>query len=268
LIVLALASAFSASACAQGQVSLPDAPAASSQANPVKVIPEAPLLEAELLRHGDDSPSVEVLFASEYLSCRFYEHAVVKHLVRAADGSPHSFFTSVPTNFSSYDLFPNIVHRNNAGEWIRTAIPAIADGWSYVHRYDKGKRFLILMDNIPESPGGETRVVLSEDGGQSWRDGESLRKYVYFDGIQFLPMSSSGSGIAVEYYDGDGGDEDIGYCVFKTTDWGSTWSERAYETNFDTSRFVDTFDGIHTLRNGMTALSDFDLPGFESCAPE
>ena len=225
-----------------------------------------PSLEEALMRHSDRRLPAGVPFPREYLSCQFYEVAIVKRLIRNDDDSPKLFFTSVPTKHASYSLFPNIVHRADGGDWVRTPNPATSDGWTYVYASADGRNLLITMDNIPESPGWETRVVRSEDGGNTWHYGERLRKYVYFDAIQYLHFDDTGEGIAAEFYDGDvGGYDDVGYYIFETTDWGRTWSDRRYAASLDTSGFIDVFDDYEALRKAQIPLSEFDLAGFEDC---
>ena len=226
-----------------------------------------PVLLDELYRHEDRLYPVGVPFPDEDLTCLYFENAVVDHVVRDSSGDPRIVFTSVPTNSASYKLFPNIVHMASAGHWVRTPIPITGDGWTHVHVSEDGRNFLLLMDNVQESAGWETRFVISNDGGETWRYGDSVRKYVYFDVIRYLKMSETGIGTAIEHYEGDiGGYDDIGYYIFETTDWGMTWSDRRFSEEFDTSDYVDVIAGYRQRRLSEQPLSQLSLPGFRSCS--
>lgn len=205
-------------------------------------------------------------FRDEHLACAFYSRAIVDHGVYDADGTPKILFTSVPTNFADYKLFPNIVHAPNNGHWVRTPIPSMGDGWNHVHVSQDGEHWLAIMDNVPESPGSEAQIVVSNDGGNTWSYGESLRKYVYFDGFRYLKLDEKGSGAAIEHYVGDvDGYDQIGYYIYETHDWGVTWSQRSYREAYDTSGYTDTFPGAARMRASRTPLSEISLPGFEGC---
>ena len=165
-----------------------------------------------------------------------------------------------------YFLFPNILIRGSAGNWIRTPIPMAGDGWTHIYQSKEGKRFLITMDNVQESAGWETRVVLSEDSGQTWRYGNSIRKYVYFDIIRYFRMSESGHGTAVEHYTGGvGGYDNIGFYVFETHDWGYTWSGPQYAVTHDTAAYVDVLELKMAKKRNRHQLSDLDLLNSNDC---
>lgn len=125
---------------------------------------------------------------------------------------------------------------------------------------------LIMMEHGIESADWETRIVVSDDGGRSWRYGQSLKKYVYFDATRYLTMEESGEGIAVEYYDGDvGGYEQAGYYLFRTADWGASWSRREYRESFDVTGYVDALEGRPAADAELPLLADAGLPGFGNC---
>ena len=122
------------------------------------------------------------------------------------------------------------------------------------------------MDHTIQSGDWQARVVLSSDGGRSWRYGESIRKYVYSHRISYFGMNETGSGTAVEYNDGDaGGYDELGYFIFETNDWGITWSERRFQEEFDTSGYVDVTAEFLQRRANKTPLIAVSLPGFEQC---
>lgn len=223
-----------------------------------------PVLNEILTRHQDHPYPAGTPFLREPLECRFYSAAVVYHVLRDASGGPRILLTSV-MGHADYHLFPNIVYVAEDG-WMRTPVPYGGDGWTHVHVSEDGHNIVILMDNVPESPGWETRVVVSNDGGNTWSYGNSIRKYVYFDYFRYFAMDDSGVGTAVEHYDGDvGGYDRIGYYVYRTGDWGRTWSEREYHASFDTTDFADAIDSILASRADRKPLNEFTLPGFDAC---
>ena len=224
------------------------------------------LLLEELAQHRDSLHPIGIPFPEQTLTCLYYENAIVDHIVHDANGDPRILLTSVTTNDAHYKRFPNIVHMADAGYWVRTPIPRTADGWTHVHLSRDLQHIVLAMDNIPESPGWETRFVVSTDRGRSWRYGQSIRKYVYFDIIDYFSMSEAGSGTAVEHYAGDvGGYEERGYYIFETNDWGLTWSDRAYEKEFDTSGYVDVSLGRQQRASAEMPLSRISLLGFDQC---
>jgi hypothetical protein len=240
--------------------------AARAQDRPLLDDPE---LLRELARFEAWSTTAGETLPLDALTCAFVRAAIVDHAVLAADGSPELLLVSFQTNFAGYKLFPNIVHRAPGGAWVRTVIPQKQDGFRHVAGSGDGRFRLVLMDNIPESAGWETRTVLSNDGGRSWHYGESLRKYVYFDTIRYLKMSGGGKVTAIEHYQGDvGGYDQVGYYVFESTDWGETWSERRYEPVLDTAELVDGYPTIQRMRESGLPLRGFELPGLDACAAE
>lgn len=218
-----------------------------------------------MVQDRDGPYPIGVPFPEESLTCRYYRNAIVDHIVNDANGDPAILLTSVVTN-ARYKSFPNIVHMADAGYWVRTPIPRTGDGWTHVHVSRDLQHVLLLMDHTQESAGWETSVVVSTDRGRSWRYGESFRKYVYFDVISHFRMSETGSGTAIEHYAGDvGGYEDIGYYIFETNDWGLTWSDRAYEKEFDTSGYVDVTRAWLQRRTAEVPLRQVSLLGFGRC---
>ena len=185
-----------------------------------------PALYELLNKHQDRQYPLGKAFPSERLDCLFYENAVAYHAIRDRSGAPKILLTSVPTNLASYELFPNVLHLDANGTWRRTPIPVTWDGWTHVHRSKDGLHLLLAMDNVPESRGWDTKFVLSDDGGHTWSYGASIRKYIYFDVIRYFKMNESGAGTAIEHYTGGvDGYEQIGYYVYRTHDWGYTWSD-------------------------------------------
>lgn len=224
-----------------------------------------PLLLEELEQELDGPYPIGVPFPDEALTCRYYRNAIVDKIVSDANGDPVILLTTVATS-AHYKLYPNIVHLADAGYWVRTPILGVGSGWTHVHVSQDVQHVILLMDGTQESAGWDTSVVVSNDRGRSWRLGESIRKYVYFDVIRYFSMSEAGSGAAVEHYTGDvGGYEDIGYYIFRTNDWGLTWSDRLYEKEFDTSGYVDVSPGRLQRRSAETPLSQVSLRGFEEC---
>lgn len=205
-------------------------------------------------------------FSGKPLNCLYYQNAAVDHMMPGQDDEPQILFTSVQTTLAGYYLYPNILHVDASGRWMRTPVPYAADGWTHIHRSRDGVHILVAMDNRPESAGWETRFVVSDDGGRTWSYGESIRKYVYFDVIRYFKMDESGTGAAVEHYDGSvGGYEQAGYYVFNTYDWGATWSDARYERTFDATGYVDVLESVVTRRANRRPLADIKLPNFDSC---
>ncbi len=230
------------------------------------ILQDKPELYELLVKHQDSQFPDDKRFANEPLDCMFYQNATVDHVISNQHGDPIFVFTSVRTNFAGYFLYPNILRLDSAGNWIRTPIPTTGDGWTHIHQSKDGARILIAMDNVPESAGWETRFVLSEDGGDSWRYVSKIKKYIYFDVIWYFSMSESGEGTAVEYYDGDvGGYDDAGFYIFRTEDWGQNWSEREHATAYDTSGLVDVVDGGQKRRANRRSLEELKIPDFEDC---
>jgi len=206
------------------------------------------------------------VFPDQPLTCEFRDQALVERTIRDPAGVPELFLTSTPSGFASYRLLPNIVHRTEDGTWVRTPIPAKSDGWTLTYAAEDGLHYLFMMEHIPESAAWETRVVISDDGGKRWRYGESLRKYLYMDAVRYLSMDESGVGTAVEYYDGNvGGYDQAGYYLFRTDDWGATWSEREYRKSFDVTGFVDLLDEWRPIQVALPGLAEADLEGFGPC---
>ena len=232
--------------------------------------PEPLLPDPELLRNLSRVETTQFMvgrrFPNEELSCAYLDRAVVDFRVLRSDGAPEVLFTSVPTSFANYKLFPNIVHRLSDGTWVRTPVPHTRDGYSHVAFSQDRNNWLVAMENVPQAPGWDTRVVISEDGGSTWRYGESLTKYVYMDGIRYLEIDETGTGTAIEHYEGNvEGYEQIGYYVFETDDWGNTWTEWQYESEFDTSGLVDGYPAARRMRLSIERLSEVSLPGFDEC---
>jgi hypothetical protein len=225
------------------------------------------LLLEELAQERDGPYPIGVPFPEEVLTCRYYRNAIVDQILSDANGDPIILLTSVVTSDFHGKRFPNIVHMADGGYWVRTPIPRTGDGWTHVHVSPDLQHVLLLMDHTQESAGWETSVVVSADRGRTWRYGDRFRKYVYFDVISYFSMSDSGFGTAVEHYVGGvGGYEDIGYYIFDTSDWGLTWSDRAYEKAFDTSGHVDVLPGRLQRISAETPLSQVSLLGFNECA--
>lgn len=226
---------------------------------------EQELLEL-LVKHQNSQFPDDKRFANEPLDCIFYQNATIDHVISSESGDPIFVFTSVRTDLAGYFLYPNILSLDSVGNWIRTPIPTSGDGWTHIHRSNDGAKVLIAMDNVPESSGWETRFVLSEDSGNSWRYVSKIKKYVYFDVIRYFTLSESGEGTAVEYYDGDvGGYDDAGYYIFRTKDWGRNWSDREYRTEYDPSGLVDVVDGLKKRRANRRSLGELFLPNFGDC---
>jgi len=228
-------------------------------------IVDDPLLEEELVRHREWPYPVGRPFPEEALTCRYFENAIVYHTVNDSNGNPKILLTSVPTNAFA-ELFPNIVHRTDAGNWVRTPVPRTGDGWTHMHVSRDLQHVLLLMDHLIQSADWETRIVVSNDGGNSWRYGESFRKYVYSHTIRYFSMSETGAGTAIEYNDGDvGGYDVLGYYIFETNDWGMTWSDRMFEEEFDTTSYVDVTAKRLERQSNERPLSDVSLSGFDQC---
>ena len=239
-------------------------PLGASLAQEIPIVDD-PLLEEELVRHRVWPYPVGRPFPEEPLTCRHFENAIAHHTVNDSDGNPKILLTSVPTNAFA-ELFPNMVHRTDSGNWVRTPVPRTADGWTHVHVSRDLQHVVLFMDHQIQSADWETRVVVSGDGGNSWRYGESLRKYVYSHSIRYFRMSETGSGTAIEYNDGDvGGYDVLGYYIFETSDWGMTWSERRFEEEFDISSYVDVLAERLQRHSTKKPLREASLPGFDQC---
>lgn len=225
-----------------------------------------PELREILEKHQDGLIPDGQLFANEPLECAFYRHAFADYVIADGDGDPAVIFTSVRTEFAGYFLYPNILSRDADGNWRRTSVPVVGDGWTHIHQSANGTHLLVAMDNIPESAGWETRFVLSEDAGRTWRYVSEFRKYVYFDRISYFRMSDAGEGVAVEYYGGDiGGFDDTGYYIFRTSDWGRNWSAREYLTEFDAAGFDDVIGGFWRRRDNRKPLREVIGPDLVGC---
>jgi hypothetical protein len=176
-------------------------PLSLSLAQEMPIVDDPRLLE-ELDRHQDSRYPVGEPFPEEVLTCRYYQNAMVDHIVKDANGDPKILLTSVVTNAASPSgRFPNIVRMAGRGYWVRTPVPITWDGWTHVHvSRDLQQVFLLMGSGRPEE-----RSVVSNDGGNSWRYGESIRKYVYSHLIHYFSMSETGSGTAIEHNDGDRG---------------------------------------------------------------
>jgi len=227
---------------------------------------EDPALHELITRIADEPYLPGTPFARVSLECLFYRSAVVRYALTGAEGEPRILLTAVRTRHANYELYPNLVSLGEDGKWYRTAIPVTGDGWSFAHSSADGRNVVLLMDNVPESPGHETRVVISNDGGTTWSYGQSLRKYLYFDHYQYFAMDESGTGTAIEYNGGEvGGYEKVGYFVYHTGDWGRNWFEREYHVSYDTNGFADTVKWLLASKAGRRALADIELPGFDGC---
>ena len=77
-------------------------------------------------------------------------------------------------------------------------------------------------------------------------------------------MNESGVGTAIEHYEGDvGGYEQAGYYIYKTHDWGHTWSDPKYATSHDTAAYVEVYELIRSRRSARRPLNEFGSPWIE-----
>ncbi len=225
-----------------------------------------PQLGEALAKHEDYSYPEGRVFPQEPLDCAFYDTAIVNHAFYDEAGHAQILMTSVPTDFASYNLFPNILHVGPNGTWVRTAIPATADGWRFINLSADRKHLFALMENVPESAGWETRVVRSDDYGRTWHYGSDIRKCLYWKSIDYVRIGDGGAVTAVEHFDENYGECDKpGYYVHESADRGSTWSERRYAPELDSSSFFDVTESFLAMKSSPQPLNEFELAGFEAC---
>lgn len=226
-----------------------------------------PALYEDLARFAGRNATPGEPLVAVALDCDFVRHASVEHVIVDEEQRPSTLFTSVETDWSGYHLFPNIVSRNAQGVWTRTAVTEINDGWTHIHKDISGQNIIALMERIPESAGWETRFVTSADGGATWSYGASIRKYAYFNIVTHFQMSDAGIGVAVEYYGGGTGDYDaVGAHVYRTENWGRTWTSREYDPDHDLSGYDDVADSLRSV--DRRPLSAVDVAEFDTCEPD
>ncbi|MEO0576116.1 MAG: hypothetical protein AAF004_11695 [Pseudomonadota bacterium] len=200
---------------------------------PGPLLKDAALL-AEL--HVDDNRRVVIgeSLVSAPLSCDVYRSALVHFVMPDTTGDAKLILISFKTSFANYNLFPNILYRDEQLGWIRTTIPRTFDGFEHVHVSDADQIVALFMWNTPEATGGQTFVVLSDDGGRHWHYSHILEHHAYFTALDYIRVDTDGSGTAVEYYGGGtSGYKLKGYHVFRTQNHGRTWTDRAYYRSFD-----------------------------------
>lgn len=105
-------------------------------------------------------------------------------------------------------------------------------GWMAGYITPDRKRIWAVSDGIIESPSWELNIVHSADGGVTWRVASTLRKPHYLLGFHSLHMRPDGSG-ALYLLDEDplshASELPPGYFIYKTQDWGTSWSSPQYE---------------------------------------
>lgn len=200
------------------------------------------------------------------MDCEFYHAAAVDFVLQNAQGEPAAYLVSIPTDFAGYKLYPNIVSQSSDGKWIRTPVPHIFDGWTHIHQSGDRERVILLMDNVPEAPGGSTRVLFSDDNGMSWRYISEIDLFAYFHVITHFSLDDDGNGIAVEYNDGmTDGYEKAGYYLYRTHDWARSWSDPEFVRFFDVSGLTDVIGAWRKRRENRRPFRDLKLGSFQQC---
>jgi len=123
----------------------------------------------------------------------------------------------------------------NAGKWTQFEF---ADekfyhlGWVFVGADQHQTRFWGVLDSQVDAPAWSLRIVLSEDGGKTWKVGPSLRKPYYQSGLHTFEMSANGVGhIEVALDDEAGYGAPTGLYVYESKDWGYSWAPSAFRPN-------------------------------------
>lgn len=231
------------------------------------ILPGQPSLYSQLTRFQDSSFPINRQLPSEAMSCEFYNSAAVDFVLPNSKGEPAAYLVSIPTDFAGYHLFPNIVSQRPDGTWVRTPVPKTFDGWTHVHQSEDRVRVLLLMDNVPDSPGGNTHFLFSDDSGVSWRYISEINLYAYFHVITHFGLDDDGIGIAVEYNDGStDGYEKAGYYLYRTRDWAQSWSDPEFVQFFDVTGLTDVVGAWRKRRDSRWPFRDLKLDSFAECS--
>lgn len=129
-------------------------------------------------------------------------------------------------------------------------------GWVFVGADQKQNRFWGVLDSQVEAPAWSLRVVLSDDGGKSWRVGPSLPKPYYQSGLHTFEMSDKGRGYIEVGLDDDAGyGAPTGLYVYESKDWGFSWKPSSFRPNFVWGYREPASEGLVPLKERLNSGS-------------
>jgi hypothetical protein len=127
-------------------------------------------------------------------------------------------------------------------------------GWVYVAADNDRRRFWGVLDSQVEGPAWSLRVVVSEDGGQTWKVGESLRKPYYLSSFHSFEFSPDGTARLEVAHDEDAGyGAPLGLYVYRSKDGGLTWLPETFRPNAAWGYREPAHEGLVPLKERVSA---------------
>ena len=141
------------------------------------------------------------------------------------DEDPSFIFFSTGNDCQDTDIFP-VIAVFREGEWNTVAFqggPFRNHFWSHVYPfYSDDRKFYAVSESNCAGGGPEVLIYRSMDGGRSWY--VSLIPKHYMSHFLTLRIAADGSGeVIVQSY--NDADPVGGHHVYRTYDWGHSWSD-------------------------------------------
>ncbi len=146
----------------------------------------------------------------------------------AYDNSPSLLFCTTTYEEAGITHRPSILRRTVVGwEMMDFDFEPFAEGceWLGVYASRDNRKIWAIACWTMEDPGTSLEIVYSGDAGQTWQHIASVEKVWYLVAFDSFRMDSGGHGlISTRLSDGEITTLAGGYYVYRTCDWGKTWS--------------------------------------------
>jgi hypothetical protein len=113
-------------------------------------------------------------------------------------------------------------------------------GWVGTAQLPEKGYYWGFLDYQVEGYASEVIVIASFDSGKTWIQLPSLDKDYFADEFYAFTMDENGSGTATIKRSGEGSDETKGFDIFKTSDFGRSWSSPYFQSS--NVNFENLFD--------------------------
>ena len=153
------------------------------------------------------------------------------------------FATYEPINLDSensfYEFGPSIITNNHKSASKFISWPEFFKyGWVFTAQLPNKGYYWGFLDYQVEGPVHEIIVLWSKDSGLSWSELSPIEKNSYLDELYTFSVDENGSGSAIIKRFDEAGNGSAGFDVFKTSDFGQTWSTPVFSKSI--FNFIDT----------------------------